>query len=243
MSEPHNFRLMLRKSHIKFNLKSLEKYREWFPRADIEFELRGDGKTYRTYIDRANRLRLHELLKDHPDAKPGDFLVFSREPGSREWAISLEKSDLTTQTRLTAKKAAKPKKKVRTFDHSSLQKMLLSLSDYYDMQAQEEFRFEHFIFDVIWTRVPSGNPVKVFEVQVGGSLEGALTKLKHARDTWNADLFLIVISSKDADKAEYLLGGSFHEMRRKTVILRGSEIYEMLMYKERFGEIEQRLRR
>lgn len=243
MSEPHNFRLMLRKSHIKFKLKSLERYREWFPRADIEFELRGDGKTYKTYVDRANRLRLNDILKDHPDAKPGDHLVFTKEPGSREWSISLEKFDSTTQTKLIDVKRKKPKKKTRTFDHSSLQKMLVSLSEYYDMQAREEFRFEQFIFDVIWTRVPTGNPVKVFEVQVGGSLEGALTKLKHARDSWNADLFLIVISSKDADKAEYLLGGSFHEMRQKTVILRGSDIYEMLMYKERFGEIEQRLRR
>jgi predicted RNA-binding protein len=243
LSERHNFRLKLGKSHIKCKLKSLEKYREWFPRADIEFELRGDGKTYRTYVDRGNRIRLHELLKDHPDAKVGDFLVFTTEPGSREWTISLEKSDSTTQTRLISEKPSKPKKKVRTFDHSSLQKILVSLSEYYDMHAQEEFRFEHFIFDVIWTRVPTGNPIKVFEVQVGGSLEGALTKLKHARDTWNSDLFLIVTSSKDADKAEYLLGGSFHEMRRKTVILRGSEVYEMLMYKERFGEIEQRLRR
>ena len=231
------------KSHIRFKLKSLEKYRDWFPKADIEFEIRGNGKTYRTYVDRANRLRLHEILKDYPNVKPGDELVFSPVTGSRDWSVSLEPSETITQEKLVSERKPKSRKRIRTLDHSHLQKMLVSLSQYYEMYAEEELRFEHFIFDVVWRRVPTGNPVKVFEVQVGGSLEGALTKLKHARDSWNADLFLIVISSKDADKADYLLGGSFHEMRNKTVILQGAEIYEMLLYKEKFGVIEKYIRR
>jgi len=215
LSEPHEFRLKLMKSHIKYQLKSLERYRDWFPRADVVFELRGENKVYNTYVDKTNRLKLSEILQTHPDIKPGDTLVFTPLSGGRDWQVIAETSSATTQTKLVSEKKTRSRKKPTSLDHSRLQEIIVDLSEHFGMYAQAEFRFEHFIYDVIWLRVPSGNPVKVFEVQVGGNLDSALTKLKHARNSWNADLFLVTNRTKDADKAAYLLGGSFHEISEK----------------------------
>ena len=243
MKEPHEFRLQLKKSHVKYKLKSLERYREWFPPADVVFELKGQRCMYRTYVDKANRLKLDAILKIHSEISPGDFLIFKPISGGREWEVGIHHRKSAIQTTLARHKKLKPRQKPKTFDHETLQEMLVTISQYFRMYPESEFVHEHHRYDVIWKRVKSGNPVKVFEVQVSGNLDSALTKLKHARDLWNADIFLVVVSSKDAEKAEYLLSGSFHEIADKTTILKGREVYEMLIYKDKYGAIERRMRR
>jgi hypothetical protein len=54
-------------------------------------------------------------------------------------------------------------------------------------------------------------PSHVFEVQIGGNLEQALTKLKHAWDKLNSIPYLVT-TDEDAAKARSLLEGSFHAM-------------------------------
>lgn len=243
MNEPHEFRLKLKKSHVKYKLKSLERYRKWFPPADVVFELQGLDSIYKTYVDKANRLKLDDILKQHPDMKPGDYLVFKPLSRGREWQVRVEHSEKPIQTTLAVEETIKPREKQKSFSHSALIDMLVEVADYFDMYPESEYSYEVHRYDVIWKRVKSGNPIKVFEVQVGGSLDSALTKLKHARDLWNSDVFLVVTSAKDAEKAEYLLSGSFHEIADKTAILKGREVYEMLVYKQRFGDIEKRMQR
>ncbi|MFW9889689.1 MAG: hypothetical protein ACFFER_15985 [Candidatus Thorarchaeota archaeon] len=243
MKKPHQFRLKLGKSHLKYKLKSLERYRDWFPPADVIFEIKGESCVYETYVDRANRLKLDQIIKQHPDIKSGDHLFFTPISGSHDWLVVVQHATTTTQATLVKREKKLSRPKPKTFDHSSLQEMLTSLSSHFGMHAQSELVHEIHRYDVIWRRITTGNPVKVFEVQVSGNLESALTKLKHARDLWNADVFLVVTSSKDAEKARHLLGGSFHEMASKTTIIMGSEVYEMLTYKDKFSEFEDRLKR
>lgn len=82
--------------------------------------------------------------------------------------------------------------------------------------------------DVVWRRVPASVPTFVFEVQIGGNLHQALTKLKHAYDIWNSNPYLI-LQSAEKEKAESLLTGAFHQIQGKVVIMtteEASQLYE-----------------
>ena len=242
LNEPHEFRLKLRKSALKYKLRALERYREWFPPSDVVFELKGDGCTYKTHIDRQNRLKLDTILIQHPDTKIGDYLIFTPFSEGREWRVHIQHYTKTIQTTFEEKEKRKTRKTPKEFDHDSLKEMLVQLAQFYGMYPEVEFTHEIHRYDVIWKKVKSGSPTKVFEVQVSGNIDSALTKLKHASDLWSSDIFLIVINSKDAEKAEYLLTGSFHEIASKTTILRGEEVYEMLTFKTKYGDIEKRMK-
>ncbi|MFW9890542.1 MAG: hypothetical protein ACFFER_20400 [Candidatus Thorarchaeota archaeon] len=242
MTKPHSFKLKLSRGHLDSKVRAMETYGRWFPPIDVLFELRGNGKTYKTYIDGANRLRLNEILKENPLTRAGDFLVFDPIDGGRYWAVSVKKGSDVDQMKLVEEEVPKKGKKRRVkLDHDYLQEMLIELGWQYGFFPEKEVKLERLQYDVVWKRVKSGNPVKVFEVQVHGSLEGALTKLKHAFDSWNAELFLVLNNLKDIDRAEFLLSGSFHEIQKKTTLLIGTEVYEMLSHKARHGKIEKKL--
>jgi len=242
LNKPHRFSLKLSKGHLDSKVRSIEKYGMWFPPIDVVFELKSDGKVYRTYIDSANRLRLNEILEDNPLARPGDHLIFTPLAGGRYWSVTVERTNSVEQTRLLDEKQHKKRRRTRIkLDHKLLQNMLMDLAIQYGRYPEKEFRLERLQYDVVWKRVKSGNPVKVFEIQVHGSLESALTKLKHAYDTWNADLFLVLTSLKEVERAEYLLSGSFHEIQKRTTMFLGTEVYEMLTHKIRHTVIEKKL--
>ncbi len=242
MNKPHRFSLKISKGHLDSRVRSIEKYGKWFPPIDVIFELKSNGKAYRTYIDSANRLRLNEILDDNPLARSGDYLIFTPLAGGRYWSVTVEKASSIDQTKLIEEKETlKPRRTRVNLDHKSLQDMLMELAIQYGRFPEKEFRLERLQYDVVWKRVKSGNPVKVFEIQVHGSLESALTKLKHAYDTWNADLFLVVTSLKEVERAEYLLSGSFHEIQNRTSLFLGTEVYEMLTHKIKHGHMEKKL--
>jgi len=69
---------------------------------------------------------------------------------------------------------------------------------------------------------------KVFRCE--GSLEQALTKLKHAWDKWNSIPYLVT-TDEDAAKARSHLEGSFHEMCHVAKVIDWRDIaslYELL---------------
>jgi hypothetical protein len=51
----------------------------------------------------------------------------------------------------------------------------------------------------------------VFEVQIGGDIYHAMSKLKHAFDLWNSHVFLVATMG-DKSKYQELLSGTFHEV-------------------------------
>ena len=83
-------------------------------------------------------------------------------------------------------------------------------------------------------------PTYVFEVQIGGDVYHALAKLKHAFDLWNSHIFLIS-SKSDADKAENLLSGTFHEIGNRIKIVDLKEVEELYKRKISYFDFEKDL--
>ena len=136
----------------------------------------------------------------------------------------------------------KPKPKSRPVTHEEIQNTILRLAQYYNMSAEKEYPGDIGVYDVIWKRIATGNPSKVFEVQHRGSLDSAFVKLKHAYDSWNARLFLVTTSVADSRKAYKLLAGSFHEIRPYLTIVTGWEIVDFARAKEQYSKLDNALK-
>lgn len=123
-------------------------------------------------------------------------------------------------------------------EHARIKNLLIDLGKISSFMVEEEFPLDGQRLDVIWKRIDRGVPTYVFEVQVGGNVTEALSKLKHAYDMWNSNLYLI-LEEKDKDKAKTLLSGTFHEIKDKlTVILaeRIDEFYKIRVANEKMKE-------
>lgn len=95
--------------------------------------------------------------------------------------------------------------------HNQIRDKLYTIGQLENFISEREYVIDGERLDVTWRRVARGVPTKVFEVQVGGSVHQALSKLKHAWDLWNSEPFLI-IDPKHKQKVDELLSGTFHEM-------------------------------
>ena len=87
--------------------------------------------------------------------------------------------------------------------------MLVEIGAMLGRHAEAEFDY----YDVVW-RDTSASPrlSHVFEVQIAGSVDSALTRLKHAYDLQRSRPFLIVADERSANFAGKRLTGSFHEI-------------------------------
>ncbi|MCS7138334.1 MAG: EVE domain-containing protein, partial [Candidatus Caldarchaeum sp.] len=88
--------------------------------------------------------------------------------------------------------------------HDETKSMLLQIGKMQGFVSETEFNIDGARLDVVWRRVERSVPTYVFEIQVGGDLYHALSKLKHARDIWNSRIYLIV-KLEDKPKADELL--------------------------------------
>lgn len=103
--------------------------------------------------------------------------------------------------------------------------------------------------NVTWRITEAQNPSKIFEVSVKRELYSALTKLKHAYDTWGAKhLWLIVCDERDPEKARKVLEaglkGPFSMIERFIKIKTWLEIHEvyqkLIQYKQILREFSER---
>lgn len=125
------------------------------------------------------------------------------------------------------KEVAEPKKSL----HDQIRDELHEIGHLENFISDKEYQLDGERLDVAWRRVVRGVPTKVFEVQVGGSLHQALSKLKHAFDLWNSEPFLIVDDASRA-KADELLDGTFHELKPHVKVIpagRVEELYQSLV--------------
>jgi predicted RNA-binding protein len=106
--------------------------------------------------------------------------------------------------------------------------------------AEKEYDMEGTKLDAVWRKVEKAVPAYVFEVHIGGDLYQALSKLKHAFDIWNSNIFL-VIQEKDSKGVDKLLSGVFHEIGNRLKIMRVSEVEELVSRKESLNQLEQNL--
>lgn len=124
-------------------------------------------------------------------------------------------------------------KKKTPDQHAHLKDLLKKLGEIKKFIVEEEYRMDGQRLDVIWKRIQKGVPTYVFEVQIGGNVTEALSKLKHAHDLWNSNLF-IIIEDKDNEKVQTFLSGTFHEIKDKLTVILSSEIEEF--YKIKIAE-------
>jgi Mrr N-terminal domain len=97
----------------------------------------------------------------------------------------------------------------KTLTHKEAQAMLVEIGLMLGKHAEAEF--EH--YDVVWRDAASSPRLShVFEVQISGSVDSALTRLKHAYDAQRSRPFLVVAGERDRRFAGKRLTGSFHEI-------------------------------
>lgn len=112
----------------------------------------------------------------------------------------------------------------RTLTHREAQAMLVEIGELLGHFAASEF--EH--FDVIWRDSASAPRLShVFEVQISGSVDSALTRLKQAYDTQRSQLFLVIADERDQRFADKRLSGSFHEILERVTIIGIGELQRL----------------
>ncbi|MDW8041181.1 MAG: EVE domain-containing protein [Nitrososphaerota archaeon] len=124
--------------------------------------------------------------------------------------------------------------------HDQIQVMLHEIGEMQGFISETEFDMDGARLDVVWRRVERSVPTYVFEIQVGGNLYHALSKLKHARDIWNSRIYLIV-AQEDKTKVDELLRGAFHEIRGEIKVIEISRISELYRKKKDYKELENAL--
>jgi len=127
--------------------------------------------------------------------------------------------------------------------HNQIRNKLVEIGQLERFISEKEYPLDGERLDVAWRRVARGVPTKVFEVQIGGSIHLALSKLKHAFDLWNSEPFLIV-DEKSKRKVNELLSGTFHELSPHVRVIPLGQVEELyssltntkiLNIKEQFG--------
>jgi len=124
--------------------------------------------------------------------------------------------------------------------HEDMQIKLMEIGKLQNFITEKEYPFDIGKLDVVWRRVINSVPTYVFEVQIGGDIYHALSKLKHAFDLWNSHIF-IVATKKDYDKANTLLSGTFHEIEQRVKFIETNKIEELYERKKAYFNLEKEL--
>jgi hypothetical protein len=123
--------------------------------------------------------------------------------------------------------------------HDQIADLVADLGQLIGYQAEKKWRYEGYEFDVAWFRKPRVGPKCVFEIQLKGSIEAALTKLKHAHDLWESTPFLIS-TPEQLEKLGKYLEGAFHELEDALVPVKINEIEEFYEFKGKYEWLERK---
>lgn len=96
-------------------------------------------------------------------------------------------------------------------EHDRIRDLIVHSGILQGLPSEHEYKIDNKRLDAIWKRIPQGNPIWAFEVQIGGDFFAAFAKLKHAWDLWNSKPVLVT-TKEFVPEAENWLSGSFHEM-------------------------------
>ncbi len=192
------------------------------------------------------------LARYFPQLEPGDLQVRNGSGRSR-WSLSVQRAKrflaargevttvrghwaITEKGRLRAEAEDMPIQLVLpfsqaaedSFTHDELKQMLVEVGRLLGKYAEAEFQR----YDVVWRDSPRSPRLShVFEVQVRGSVEGALARLKHAYDTQRSRPVLVVAQERDQHRVQELLApylaGSFHELAGAMVVLSPQEVQRL----------------
>lgn len=126
----------------------------------------------------------------------------------------------------------------RAVSHSEAQQMLVEIGRILGRHAEAEFDY----YDVVWRDSETAPRLShVFEVQVSGSVDSALTRLKHAYDAQRSRLFLVVADERAARFAGRRLTGSFHEIWDEVVFIGTGELKRFYDSLKSHGQMMEKL--
>jgi hypothetical protein len=112
----------------------------------------------------------------------------------------------------------------RAISHKDAQAMLVEIGEMLGRYAEAEFEY----YDVVWRDSPSSPRLShVFEVQVAGSVDSALTRLKHAYDAQRSRPFLVIADERAGRFAGRRLTGSFHEIWEAITVIGIGELQSL----------------
>jgi hypothetical protein len=102
--------------------------------------------------------------------------------------------------------------------------MLVEIGEMLGRYAEAEFEY----YDVVWRDSPASPRLShVFEVQVAGSVDSALTRLKHAYDSQRSRPFLVIADERAGRFAGRRLTGSFHEIWEAITVIGIGELQSL----------------
>ncbi|MBI1764286.1 MAG: winged helix-turn-helix domain-containing protein [Acidobacteria bacterium] len=104
----------------------------------------------------------------------------------------------------------------RALSHREAQDLLVEIGSLLGWHAEAEFEY----YDVVW-RASAHAPrlSHVFEVQIAGSVDSALTRLKQAYEAQRSQLFLVIGAERDVTFARKRLAASFHEILHAVTVI------------------------
>lgn len=129
----------------------------------------------------------------------------------------------------------------RTLSHREAQDLLVELGLLLGWYAEAEF--EH--YDVVWRASAQAPRLShVFEVQIAGSVDSALTRLKQAYETQRSQLFLVIGTERDVVFAQKRLAASFHEILNQVTVIGIGELQRLVeALQAQAGLLEKLMRR
>jgi hypothetical protein len=124
--------------------------------------------------------------------------------------------------------------------HDQIKETLIQIGKLQNYIAEPEYAFDLGKIDVVWRRVANSVPTYAFEIQVGGNVYQALSKLKHAYDLWNSHIFIVAPES-ERDKVNTLLSGTFHEISSRIDFIELQQVEELYKRKKSYKDFEKEL--
>jgi len=126
-------------------------------------------------------------------------------------------------------------------DHDLVKRIIYQIGKIQNRFPEVEYQIENRKIDVVWRKTPKSVPSVAFEVQFGGNIFEALSKLKHAFDLWNA-IPVLITTKEQFDDAKRWVEGSFHEMKDVFRILTWKDVEEYYEVKQRIKEFERMIK-
>ncbi len=112
----------------------------------------------------------------------------------------------------------------RDITHKEAQRMLVAVGHLFGYHAEAEFEY----YDVVWREsVRAPRLSHVFEVQVAGNVDSALTRLKQAYDAQRSRPFLVIADERATQFAARRLAGSFHEIEAVITVIGTGELQRL----------------
>lgn len=115
----------------------------------------------------------------------------------------------------------RPLGKEHVLTHRQAQERLLEIGVMLGRHAELEYE----TYDVIWRDSASAPRIShVFEVQISGNVDSALSRLKRAYDEQRSQLFLVIADERDKNFAQKRLSGPFHEIWEALTVIGAGEL-------------------